>query len=169
MLQELDVDVVPATVDQAGTVVVRALLVDGAGAGAWLEQELAGLVARWPVPVAVLVGEGEAGLALPPSVTPLPGPAWWVDGTRRWLQSLDPGDTARWAWIRRTVNHDLRGPLAVILGQCEMLEAGIRGELSGGQARAIQAIRRNAERLDDELGVLRDALGPRAGGGASTE
>ena len=53
--------------------------------------------------------------------------------------------------LRQLVNHDMRTPLAVILGQCEMLEAGLHGDLGDRQLRAIQTIARNAARLQSEL------------------
>jgi len=59
--------------------------------------------------------------------------------------------------IRRALRHDLRGPLSVVLGRCEMLLAGTYGPLEPEHQRNIEIIHRNAERL---LGSI-DALGDR--------
>ncbi len=60
--------------------------------------------------------------------------------------------------LRRVLRHDVRTPLAVILGRCELLETMLQGELNEAQLSAIVAVRRNAERLslllDDAVGLL---------------
>jgi signal transduction histidine kinase len=56
--------------------------------------------------------------------------------------------------IRRALRHDLRNPLAVILGRCEMLASGAMGDLSVGQERSVEAIQRNADRLVQMLDAL---------------
>ena len=43
--------------------------------------------------------------------------------------------------------HDLRGALAVIAGQCEMLESGLLGVLSETQMRSVLTIARQGERI----------------------
>jgi len=60
--------------------------------------------------------------------------------------------------LRRALRHDLRNPLAVILGRCEILVSGAMGELSHGQARSVGAIQRNAERLVSMLDTLADQV-----------
>ncbi len=58
--------------------------------------------------------------------------------------------------LRRALRHDLRNPLAVILGRCEILSSGAMGELNDGQARSVDAIQRNADRLVSMLDALAD-------------
>jgi K+-sensing histidine kinase KdpD len=60
--------------------------------------------------------------------------------------------------IRKTISHDLRGPLAIVLGQCEMLLAGLRGDLSEPQQRSVKAIVKHSERLVGMLEELRLAV-----------
>ena len=67
--------------------------------------------------------------------------------------------SARDLELRRLLRHDVRTPLAVILGRCELLEAELQGPLSPEQRVAIEAIRRNAERL----GLLLDDAVQRLG------
>lgn len=59
---------------------------------------------------------------------------------------------------RRKLTHDLRGSLAVISGQCEMLETGIWGDPTPEQTRSIAAIGRQVERMGALLDRLRDAV-----------
>jgi signal transduction histidine kinase len=54
--------------------------------------------------------------------------------------------------IRRTVVHDLRNPLAVIVGQVEMMKCGIGGPKN------LDAIERNADRLTEMLNKLADRV-----------
>jgi signal transduction histidine kinase len=56
--------------------------------------------------------------------------------------------------LRRRVRHDLRSPLAVVLGRAEMLLSGALGPITPAQRASLEAITRSAERLDRELGEL---------------
>ncbi len=58
------------------------------------------------------------------------------------------------ARLRRALRHDLRNPLAVVLGRCEMLASGAFGELDERQLRSVEIIHRNAERVVDMLEEL---------------
>lgn len=63
--------------------------------------------------------------------------------------------------LRRVVRHDLRNPLTIILGRCELLESELQGPLTEAQQGSVRAITRNAERLLaelDELAALMEAL-----------
>ena len=53
--------------------------------------------------------------------------------------------------------HDTRGALAVVLGNCEMLQDGVWGPLTPAQAKALETIGRQITRLQclvDEAGSL---------------
>ena len=66
-------------------------------------------------------------------------------------------DDARRQELRRVLRHDVRTPLAVILGRCELLAAGLQGPVTPAQAAALDAIRRNADKLTrmlDEAAAL---------------
>lgn len=67
----------------------------------------------------------------------------------------DPGAART---VRQVLRHDLRTPLAVIIGRCEMLEAEAYGGLTDGQRRSVEAISRNAQRLVEELEHLAEHL-----------
>lgn len=67
--------------------------------------------------------------------------------------------------LRRALRHDLRNPLAVILGRCEILTSGAMGDLNDGQARSVDAIQRNAERLVGMLDALADEVDELTRGG----
>lgn len=56
--------------------------------------------------------------------------------------------------LRRALRHDLRNPLAVVLGRCEMLLSGTLGELDERQSRSVEIIQRNAERMVEMLADL---------------
>ncbi|MFT4621990.1 MAG: signal transduction histidine kinase [Myxococcota bacterium] len=64
-------------------------------------------------------------------------------------------DVARRREIRRVLRHDVRTPLAVILGRCELLAAELQGPMTAEQHTAVDAIRRNADRL---AGLLDEAV-----------
>ena len=61
--------------------------------------------------------------------------------------------------VRRALRHDLRNPLAVVLGRCEMLISGAFGELDERQLRSVEIIQRNAERVVEMLGELAELVG----------
>jgi signal transduction histidine kinase len=54
-------------------------------------------------------------------------------------------DDAELRRVRQLVVHDLRSPLAVILGQCDLLE--MRGRLTEADAASIEAVQRAAHRV----------------------
>ena len=56
--------------------------------------------------------------------------------------------------LRRALRHDLRNPLAVVLGRCEMLLSGAFGDLDERQLRSVEIIQRNAERVVEMLGEM---------------
>jgi len=53
--------------------------------------------------------------------------------------------------VRQILRHDLRTPLAVVVGRCDLLESEAQGPLTEGQRRSLEAISRNALRLQREL------------------
>ena len=59
------------------------------------------------------------------------------------------------ALLRRSLNHDIRSPLAVIVGRCDLLLAG---ELSSESQRSVEAIARNAQRMKQMIEMLGDAV-----------
>lgn len=62
--------------------------------------------------------------------------------------------------IRTTVRHDLRSPLAVIVGRADLLLEGMADPLTPRQIRSVEAILRAAERMEallDELTTLTEA------------
>ncbi len=48
--------------------------------------------------------------------------------------------------LARLLRHDLRSPMAVVLGQCELLQLGVHGELTPRQEAAIESVVRQTER-----------------------
>lgn len=67
---------------------------------------------------------------------------------------------AKWDRERRRIVHDLRGPLAVVSGQCEMLAGNVYGPMSPEQERSIEAIRRQVDRMRDLIETLRNQPAP---------
>ncbi len=65
--------------------------------------------------------------------------------------------------LRRLVRHDMRSPLAVLLGQCEILGMELGGALTEKQRRSVEAMERKAQQLkemiDDLAAELGDVLG----------
>ena len=59
----------------------------------------------------------------------------------------DPSE-ALWQDLRRTVRHDLRSPLAVIVTQCDLMDEGMGGPV------AVERIRRQARRMLEQLDAL---------------
>jgi signal transduction histidine kinase len=49
--------------------------------------------------------------------------------------------------LAQLLRHDLRSPLAVILGRCELLNAGTGGPLTEAQTRSVDAIARAAKKM----------------------
>ncbi len=56
------------------------------------------------------------------------------------------------------MRHDLRGPLTVIMGRAELLQAEVHGPLNEGQRGCLDAIMRSTVRLASELDALGDAI-----------
>jgi len=56
------------------------------------------------------------------------------------------------------LRHDLRNPLSVILGRCELLLSGAAGPLSDRQRNSLDAVVRNATRMQVELEYLVSAV-----------
>jgi signal transduction histidine kinase len=127
---------------------------------------------------------GVAWLAVDPGAATLP-PRWDVhvggaEGlpVRARICGVQRDDLATLAVVRaaaestrRTVSHDLRTPVAVLLGQLELLEEGIREPLTPKQQASMVVMRRNVERLwamaDAMRAELASALGPLADGPTS--
>ena len=55
---------------------------------------------------------------------------------------------------RRRVGHDIRGSLAVISGQCEMLESGAWGPLTEPQKRALAKVRKHVDLVSERVDTL---------------
>ncbi len=53
-----------------------------------------------------------------------------------------------------STSHELRTPLTVILGYCQMLEEGMKGEMTEQQRASLEVIHRNAEGLLDQVEML---------------
>jgi signal transduction histidine kinase/GGDEF domain-containing protein len=71
------------------------------------------------------------------------------------------------------LSHDLRSPLAVVLGQCQLLAEGLMGNLNPKQQNAIGSVQRNARRMnqmvEDLLDRFRAGLSPTAAAGVRVE
>lgn len=65
--------------------------------------------------------------------------------------------------VRQTLNHDLRNPLGVILGNVELLREEVFGPVSERQAAALSTIEQQAERIRVRLEALADDLDGRSG------
>ncbi len=75
-------------------------------------------------------------------------------GLQRHIQELEELDRIRSDFVA-TVSHELRTPLTSIIGETEMLIDGDYGDLSAGQARGMDVISRNGDRL---LTLIQDLL-----------
>ncbi|MEZ4321097.1 MAG: histidine kinase dimerization/phospho-acceptor domain-containing protein [Myxococcota bacterium] len=78
--------------------------------------------------------------------------------------STGPGAPRDSDALGRRLRHDIRSPLAVVLGQCELLELGIHGPLNEKQRAAIASIRNHSERALEML----DEVAARLSRGAET-
>jgi signal transduction histidine kinase len=76
------------------------------------------------------------------------------DQAERALAELRESNAAR-ERMMRGVTHDLKNPLGAARGFADLLQAGIEGGLSPGQARMAAAIRRN---VDTALAIIHDLL-----------
>lgn len=56
--------------------------------------------------------------------------------------------------IFATTSHELRTPLTVILGYCQMLEDGLKGQLTEDQIEIVGVVRRNADALLQQVETL---------------
>lgn len=65
--------------------------------------------------------------------------------------------------IFATASHELRTPLTVILGYCQLLEDGMKGELSEEQRQSLSVIHRNADGLLQQVEALLTISQLRAG------
>lgn len=54
---------------------------------------------------------------------------------------------ARLEALRKRIGHDLRSPLAVVLGQCEILQLELHGPLNQPQRAAVASIEAQVERM----------------------
>ena len=90
------------------------------------------------------------------------GPPRAAEAVAALVATLQDGERAA---VGRTL-HDLRGALAVVLGQSEMLAEGLRGPLPDRAVTAVASIRRQAERAADLVDDLMRAgrEGPMAQG-----
>jgi hypothetical protein len=102
-----------------------------------------------------------------PVVVPFPG---GVDGSLTcvcsadvtvWLEPIGAAlgrsvQAARIHHERRLLVHDVRGALAVVCGQLEMLEAEVWGAVNPAQLKALRSATRQAERTRELLETLRD-------------
>lgn len=86
-------------------------------------------------------------------------------------QGTGTSDASARERLTRGLRHDLRNPLAVVLGRCEMLMSGANGELEERQLRSVEIIHRNATRMVEMLeelaalaAELPDGGGKRPGG-----
>lgn len=115
-----------------------------------------------------LVIEGLFQVATHPDVPPLDASAAWElhAGSVRLRCAETPSDVVDREFLRilaaaldasvrrirdeealRRRRHDVRGALAVIAGQCEMLESGVWGGLADPQLRSVLTVARHAERI----------------------
>jgi PAS domain S-box-containing protein len=67
-------------------------------------------------------------------------------GLKRQVQELEELDRIRSEFVA-TVSHELRTPLTSIIGEVELLVDGDLGELAAAQARGVEVIGRNGQRL----------------------
>jgi len=79
---------------------------------------------------------------------------------RLWMASRPAPGPGLSLEVRRLVRHDMRNPLAVILGQCEILTIELGGPLTDHHRRSVGAIERQTEHLhalvDHLAGLLDD-------------
>ena len=83
-----------------------------------------------------------------------------MDELRAWLSVRDGirlidegGSAVKRAALRKALRHDVQSPLAVILGQAELVGLGPVDER---QRESLEAIQRNCERLSSMLRLLAD-------------
>jgi signal transduction histidine kinase len=104
------------------------------------------------------LSKGEKGVAVPiPAETELAELAHSFNDMSQKLvqreselkQALDAKEL-----IFATASHELRTPLTVILGYCQMLEDGLKGEMSPAQLNGVGVIHRNAQGLLQQVEAL---------------
>ena len=86
-----------------------------------------------------------------------------IDALLKWVEAHDGvrmadglRDSRRMA-LRKALRHDVQGPLAVILGQAELVGFG---SVDSRQRESLEAIQRNCERLSALLRALADEHAP---------
>lgn len=62
------------------------------------------------------------------------------------------------AELRKRLRHDLRSPLAVIVGRADLLLSELHGPLNAEQRRSVEALLQSADRLQRELEELADRV-----------
>jgi K+-sensing histidine kinase KdpD len=63
--------------------------------------------------------------------------------------------------VKRKLRHDLRSPLAVVIGRADLLLSEVHGTLNADQRRSVEAILESAGRLQRDLEALADEIDPR--------
>jgi len=81
-----------------------------------------------------------------------------VVALRLWMASRPDPRPRLGPEVRKLVRHDLRNPLAVVLGQCEILTIELGGPLTDRQRRSVGAIERQTEHLRELVDRLADLL-----------
>jgi signal transduction histidine kinase len=69
-----------------------------------------------------------------------------------------PGSDPGREGLRKLIGHDLRSPLAVVLGQCEILGLEVHGPLNERQLAAVRSIESQVERMLTLLDEARHRL-----------
>jgi hypothetical protein len=81
-----------------------------------------------------------------------------VMALRLWMASRPAPGPRLSPEVRRLVRHDIRNPLAVILGQCEILTIELGGPLTDHHHRSVDAVDRQTEHLRGLVDRLADLL-----------
>jgi signal transduction histidine kinase len=78
---------------------------------------------------------------------------------RVWMAVNAGATPASGTHLRKLVRHDLRSPLAVLLGQCEILSIGLGGPLTEKQRRSVEAMERKTRELQAMIDQVTAELG----------
>jgi signal transduction histidine kinase len=65
-----------------------------------------------------------------------------------------PDDSEEIAAVRLIVRHDLRSPVAVIVGRVDLLLSELQGPVTAAQRKSLESILASAERIDRLAGDL---------------